>query len=233
MAVLFLHMLFRRRRISAVAAFLLFYVVPIFAGGFDDEIVWRPVTPDELQQKAPKVEPDADAEAIFWEIRLDDRKQGKLVYSHYVRVKIFTERGRERFSKMDIPFIKGRKIEGVAARVIRPDGTVVLLKPEDIFEREIAKAGKAKVLAKSFAVPGIDNADAPVEVADSSKISRLQIGITIEMPSNILRLRRAFHFGANGKILFPVASYQPLKALFEKFQQADSHAVAVRQKDVP
>lgn len=153
MATLFFHKL--HRRVSPLAA-LLFFVVPVFAGVFDDEIVWRPVTPDELQQKVPKVEADADAEAIFWEIRLDDKKFGKLVYSHYVRVKIFTERGRERFSKMDIPFVKGRKIEGVAARVIRPDGSVVELKPEDIFEREIAKAGKAKVLAKSFAVPGIE-----------------------------------------------------------------------------
>lgn len=121
-----------------------------------EDIVWRPVTPEELQMKAPKVEPDADAEAIFWEVRLDDKKYSKMSYSHYVRVKIFTERGRERFSKVDIPFMKGKKVENVAARVIKPDGTIVELKPEDIFEREIAKAGKAKVLAKSFAVPGIE-----------------------------------------------------------------------------
>ena len=125
----------------------------IYAG---DEIVWRPVTPEELQMKTPKVEADADAEAIFWEIRLDDKKATTMIYSHYVRVKIFTERGRERFSKMDIPFSKGKKVEGVAARVIKPDGTIIDLKPEDIFEREIAKAGKEKVQAKSFAVPGIE-----------------------------------------------------------------------------
>ncbi len=117
---------------------------------------WRPVTPAELEIKTPKVEPGADAEAIFWEIRLDDKKSDKLSYNHYVRVKIFTERGRERFAKMDIPFVKGKKIEGVAARVVRPDGSSVDLKPADIFEREIAKAGKAKILAKSFAVPGIE-----------------------------------------------------------------------------
>jgi len=106
--------------------------------------------------KAPQVEPDADAEAIFWEVRLDDKKSNKLSYNHYVRVKIFTERGRERFSKFDIPFYKGRKIEEVAARVIKPDGTTVEVRPEDIFEREIIKAGKIRVQAKSFAVPGIE-----------------------------------------------------------------------------
>ncbi len=122
----------------------------------DKNMAWRPVTSEELAMKTPKVEPGADAEAIFWEVRLDDSSDSKLVYSHYVRVKIFTERGRERFSKMDIPFGKGKKVENVAARVTKPDGTVIELKPSDIFEREIVKAGKEKVLAKSFAVPGIE-----------------------------------------------------------------------------
>ena len=120
------------------------------------DVEWRPVSQAELQMKTPLVEPDADAEAIFWEIRLDDKKSAKMTYSHYVRIKIFTERGRERFSKMDIPFVKGKKIDDVAARVIKPDGSIVQLQPSDIFERDIATAGKIKVRAKSFAVPGIE-----------------------------------------------------------------------------
>jgi hypothetical protein len=135
---------------------LLFCVFAAFGHATPEDIVWRPITPEELQMTKPKVEPDADAEAIFWEVRLDDKRLSKLTYNHYVRVKIFTERGRERFSKMDIPFLKGKKVENVAARVIKPDGSIVELKPEDVFEREIAKAGKAKVKAKSFAVPGIE-----------------------------------------------------------------------------
>lgn len=121
-----------------------------------DAVEWRPVTPAELKMDKPVVEPDADAEAIFWEITLDDKKRTKMTMSHYVRVKIFTERGREKFSKFDIPFVKGIKIENVAARVIRPDGSVTELQPGDIFEREIVKAGKLKVRAKSFAVPNIE-----------------------------------------------------------------------------
>ena len=125
-----------------------------FAGGSD--VVWRPVTPEELQMKTPKVEADADAEAIFWEVRLDNKDAEKISYNHYIRVKIFTERGRERFSKFDIPFTKGKKVEDVAARVIKPDGSIVELKPEDVFEREIIKSGHIKIKAKSFAVPGIE-----------------------------------------------------------------------------
>ncbi len=152
-------LIFSRQNASHLLAGIALIVLTmntVFALGGDDPIVWRPVTPEELLMKTPKVDPDADAEAIFWEVRLDDKKSNKLSYNHYVRVKIFTERGRERFSKMDIPFMKGKKVENVAARVIRPDGSVVELKPGDIFEREIAKAGKQRVMAKSFAVPGIE-----------------------------------------------------------------------------
>ena len=144
------------KKLALLAFVVVCSAVSLSARAVEDPVVWRPVTAEEMQMKTPKVEADADAEAIFWEVRLDDKKLSKLSYSHYVRVKIFTERGRERFSKMDIPFTKGRKVENVAARVIKPDGSIIELKAADIFEREIAKAGKARVMAKSFAVPGIE-----------------------------------------------------------------------------
>src|SRR5215213_833573 len=123
---------------------------------FAQDKEWRPVSPQELAMKAPQVEPDADAEAIFWETRIDDSSSENLKRISYARVKIFTERGREKFSKVDIPFVKGMKIKDVAARVIRPDGSIIELQEKDIFEREIIKTDGLKIKAKSFAVPNIE-----------------------------------------------------------------------------
>ncbi|HVE59901.1 MAG TPA: DUF3857 and transglutaminase domain-containing protein, partial [Pyrinomonadaceae bacterium] len=145
------HSTFRDRFFQIFVMTLLFGLQTVMA-----QVQWRPVSQAELDMKVPKVEADADAEAIFWEIRLDDEKRKTMFYSHYIRVKIFTERGREKFSKFDIPFTKDRKVEDVAARVIKPDGTISELQPSDIFEREILKAGKISIKAKSFAVPGIE-----------------------------------------------------------------------------
>lgn len=117
---------------------------------------WRPITAGELSAKTPVVEPDADAEASFWEVRVDDSAAGELALKHYVRVKIFTERGREEFSKHDVVFPKGTKIKDVEARVTRPDGTVTFLKKDDVLEREIIKANGFKIKAKSFALPGLE-----------------------------------------------------------------------------
>ena len=79
---------------------------------------WRPIAPADLALKAPVVEPNADAEAIFWDVRVDDGGADDLVLQHYVRIKIFNERGRDNHSKMDIPYINGVKIKDVAARTI-------------------------------------------------------------------------------------------------------------------
>jgi len=132
------------------ASLFFFFNRTTFAG---DE--WREITPGELQMKSPKVDPDADAEAIFWEVRIDDSSDANLTIKHYVRVKIFTERGREKYSKFDVPFTKGTKIKDLQARIIQPDGTASEIGKNDIFEREIVKASGVKVKAKSFAVPNI------------------------------------------------------------------------------
>lgn len=139
-------------------SWLTFFCVLIFssfvASAQDKE--WRPVSPQELAMKTSVVEPDADAEAIFWEVRIDDSSSDELARNHYVRVKIFTERGREKYSKFDIPFTKGIKIKNIAARVIKSDGTITEITDKDIFEREIVKANKVKIKAKSFAIPNIE-----------------------------------------------------------------------------
>jgi hypothetical protein len=126
---------------------------------------WKPVTPDELKLSTPKVEPDADAEALLWEVYVSDEESGgdlQTVLHHYLKVKVFNERGREAFSKMDIPY--GRlpglgfniRIRDISARTTKPDGSVVMLKDADIFERDVVKGDDVKLKAKSFATPGIE-----------------------------------------------------------------------------
>ncbi len=143
-----------RRRFALLSFLSLFVFCSQIVFAQDKE--WRQVSPAELAMKTPRVEPDADAEAIFWEVRVDDSASDELALRHYVRVKIFTERGRESYSKFDIPFARGRKIKDIAARVIKADGSMVEISKQDIFEREIVKVNKVKIKAKSFAVPNIE-----------------------------------------------------------------------------
>ena len=144
----------------ACLALTLLASAPAFARGDKD---WRPIDPAEVALKEPVVEKDADAEALFWEVRVADEAEGgepRTVLKHYVRIKIYNERGRESQSKVDLlaPKVSGReiKINDIAGRTIKPDGTIVELKKEDIFERTVVKASGVKVKAKSFALPGVE-----------------------------------------------------------------------------
>ncbi|MGB8507529.1 MAG: DUF3857 domain-containing protein [Pyrinomonadaceae bacterium] len=124
---------------------------------------WRPVDPAQLALKSPTVEKDADAEALFWEVKVADVGSDgapRTVLEHYIRIKVFTERGRESQSKVDILAQKvGNreiKITDVAGRTIKPDGTIVELKKEDVFERTIIRTSGLKLKAKSFSMPGVE-----------------------------------------------------------------------------
>jgi len=122
---------------------------------------WKLIDPAQLALKAPRVQADADAEALFWEVRVADEFDrtsdlgARTVFDHYVRIKIFTDRGRETYATVDLPYDSGVRIEDVAARTVKPDGSVVELKKGDVYERTVIKTNDARVKAVSFAVPAI------------------------------------------------------------------------------
>src|SRR5437868_3718241 len=101
---------------------------------------WKPIDPAHLAMKTPMVEPDADAEAIFWEVHVaDDMSNGdpRTVLTHYIRIKIFTERGKESQSQVDLPYLGNTKITDIAGRTIKPDGSIVHLKKDAVFQSRI------------------------------------------------------------------------------------------------
>jgi Domain of Unknown Function with PDB structure (DUF3857) len=147
---------------SRLSYYLLLAVVcvsfcPIYVTASGDE--WRAIDVAELASKTPTVEKDADAEVLFWEVRVADEVEGstpRTVLRHYLRIKIFTERGRESQSKIDIPYLDNWKVTDIAARTVTPDNKVIELKKEDIFDRTIVKSNGRKIKAKSFAMPGVE-----------------------------------------------------------------------------
>lgn len=130
---------------------------------FAQTAVFPPVSPQELQLAKPVVEDGADAEVIYWEVRLIDTYERRIGWrttrDTYLKIKIFNERGRERFSRFDLPFGNTGDakvtIKDIAARTTTADGNSVELKPSDVFERDIVRASGGKIKAKSFVVPAV------------------------------------------------------------------------------
>lgn len=117
---------------------------------------WGSPDPAHLEMKTPMVDKNADAEVLLWEVYINDSSRYVTTYTHFLRIKIFTDRGKETQSRIDIPYLDINSVSEIAGRTIKPDGSVVELRKESIFDREIVKYQKLKVRAKSFAMPGIE-----------------------------------------------------------------------------
>lgn len=119
---------------------------------------WKPVDPAHLSLKTPVVDPGADAEAIFWELKLEGSPGSgnpENIIHNYIRIKIFTERGRQA-GEVDLIFGNNARIKDIAGRTIKPDGTMVELKKDAISERTLVKPGDIKVRAKTFTMPAVE-----------------------------------------------------------------------------
>lgn len=82
--------------------------------------------------------------------------------SRNIRIKIFTERGKDRHGKVDIASAGRTKITDIVGRTIKPDGTIVELEKNAVFDRVLVQAEGIKVRAKSFAMPGVELRLSPV-----------------------------------------------------------------------
>jgi Domain of Unknown Function with PDB structure (DUF3857) len=220
----------RVRLATALFLFLFLIAVPFVPAQAND---WRPVTPAELQMKNGQVQPDADAEAIFWDTWIDDSSstlapQRSSLYSrnyasisslscqYYVRIKIFTDRGRETHSTVDIPYLKGTKIKDLAARVIKADGSIVELSQIDVIDRDLVKANGIKLRAKSFAVPNIEPGVILEYKYKETVDDASSWGLRLQFQQDIPVEKMTFHDKTrNGKA--PLAqSYNLTDAKFEK-----------------
>ncbi|HZD95865.1 MAG TPA: DUF3857 and transglutaminase domain-containing protein, partial [Candidatus Sulfotelmatobacter sp.] len=138
--------MFRAKLFSiALAITLLGLSYRLFA--FDD---WLPITPEDLKMTADPAHP-ADAIILYHEETADDMTRHHYVYK---RVKILTEKGKDR-ANIEIPFdATFIGISDIRARTIAPDGTVTPFSGK-AFTSTIVKAHGVKYKAKTFTLPNV------------------------------------------------------------------------------
>ena len=113
---------------------------------------WPPVTDEEKAMKDCPQQPGAPAIFLFRDETTDDNTW---TTTYYYRLKILTAAGKER-ANIEIPFVKGSsKIEGLKARVVRPDGAAVEFAGQ-VFDKTALRAGGFKVTVKTLALPDVD-----------------------------------------------------------------------------
>lgn len=119
-----------------------------------DFVAWLPISDAERQLKSPTVEKDAGAEVLIWRVHISD--QGRRIFYHYLRLKIFDEKGKEKAATIDLTYGDGRNILDVAGRTVKADGTILELDKKSVYKRDLVRAGGRTLKAISFAMPGVE-----------------------------------------------------------------------------
>ena len=124
------------------------------------DTAWLPITDAERNMITPVVDKDAGVEALFWRVHVRDELKGggdlQRSFYHYVRLRIFDEKGKEQAATIDLPFGDKTSIQNVAGRTIKADGTELELKKDSVYERDLVRAGRLRIKVKSFAMPGVE-----------------------------------------------------------------------------
>lgn len=119
---------------------------------------WRPIDPAELALKHSKTDQNADAEALFREVYISNEQHGasyaQNVVREYVRLKIFTDRGKE-YGNVQLPYFGQHRIYDVQGRTIHPDGSIIELRKDAIFSKVLEKRGR-KTKVVTFAMPAVE-----------------------------------------------------------------------------
>ncbi|MFT3869916.1 MAG: DUF3857 and transglutaminase domain-containing protein [Nibricoccus sp.] len=128
----------------------------VFSGTSVRAVDWLKINKSELAETTPKIDPEAGAEILIRDVVLDYTSIEGAEETHYIRAKIFSERGIKYFSLVKIASKSDQKISGLYARTIKPDGTIVEVKSDDIHSREERRDNEGRIRTKTFAFPALE-----------------------------------------------------------------------------
>jgi len=151
---------------------------------------WQPVAPEVLARTVPVVEKDADAEAVFWDVRIED-DLGMLdgvpctTFTNHVRIKVYTEKGRSERATVEIPFKSPDRITKISGRTVRPDGREIELDASTVHEKTLVRAGDSKWKAMTFTMPSVEPGAVIEYRWTQERPGQLMLNIPIEIQHDV------------------------------------------------
>jgi uncharacterized protein DUF3857 len=119
---------------------------------------WPEITVEERSLTNVPQDPDADA------VVLSDERDGKIVrkaddvvnaLTYHRRLKVLTERGK-RYGEVHLGAEKRSRVSNIQARTVKPDGTIVPVSQDQIFEKLVEQVGTVKVTEWVFNFPAVE-----------------------------------------------------------------------------
>jgi hypothetical protein len=130
---------------------------------------------------------------LLWDVRVTDSDEHDLstILQHHLRIKIFNDRGRETYSKVDISYSNDARVRDVEGRTVSPTGVVTELRNQDVFDRKLIEAGGIALKAKSFVLPAVVPGSIIEyrwrEIRDDSLADGVEVAFYRDIPVHVVR----------------------------------------------
>jgi transglutaminase-like putative cysteine protease len=114
--------------------------------------VWQAIPQEDLALKDNPADPGCSAMILERQVFTDDEKR---VQTEWVRIKVFTEAGKEN-ADIQVPYFeKKTSVENIRGRTVRPDGTVIPFSGA-VFNKVVIRYKKFRYNVKAFTLPGVE-----------------------------------------------------------------------------
>jgi len=112
---------------------------------------WAPIAKEELELKDNSLAPGEAAMVLYREVQTDNNKS---LETHYTRIKIFNERGKQ-YADIEIPYVENNtEVQNIQARTVAPDGKSTDFDGR-VFDKVVVKTRRFKVSVKAFTLAGV------------------------------------------------------------------------------
>ena len=182
-----------------LASWLLVALLPgcLFGAG-----VWRPLTKADHTIESTGLDTSAGAIILLREISVDDSDLGGTEVDYYIRVKVLSAKGVEALNKTELPFNRDNSIRGLAARVVKADGTEIEVDKKAFYTREVIKAGGQSISVKAFSFAGLEPgciAEYQYRMRSDDALGGMRLNIDDTFPVSQFRIRiRPFQYPGLG-----------------------------------
>jgi len=137
-------------------ALLLFAATPATAAA-----KWDPISPEDLAAKDSATNPGTDVEILDSRVEFSCSETTVRIH-HTLRVKIYTQKGVNDRGALDVEWGENEYVTDLVARVVKPDGRILLPAKDDFHETLVMDSGADRLKKTSLAFPDL----APGDVVD-------------------------------------------------------------------
>lgn len=156
---------------------------------------WLEITAQDREIKEAPGDPGASAIQLFFADYRDDDVRYQFIYH---RIKVLTEEGKK-YANVEIPIFPWYHFDGVKARTIHPDGSIVEFSGKP-FEKVLAKTRDVKFLAQTLTMPDV-TVGSIIEYKYKYSWERLTFDTTWSIQHDLFTLKEHFWLQGHSKQL--------------------------------